>query len=394
MRRLAVLTVGRSDYGIYQPVLAAIEKDPDFELELIVSGQHLSPEFGMTVNEIETDGYQIIERVEMLLSADTPAAISKSMGLGMIGFAQAFERSDLEALIVLGDRFEMMAGVLAALPFGIPIIHIHGGELTLGAIDDQMRHSITKMSQLHFVSTETYRERVIQLGESPKRVIVCGAPSLDRLNTMDYLTLAEINAAFKIELEPGFAICTYHPVTTEYEKTEQELTQLLSVFTKLNIQVLFTMPNADTAGRSIRELVLEYCRNHENAFATESMGSQAYFSAMKLAGLMVGNSSSGILEAGALKLPVVNIGTRQDGRVRGINVIDCEPVAPAIEQACLHAISSDFLNTLESLKHPYGGTGAAKVILDTLKRIDLSKKGATKGFYDLPGLSKLLEAER
>lgn len=387
MTRITVLTVGRSDYGIYQPVLRAIDQDPELDLELMVSGQHLSPEFGLTVSEIESDGYKIIARVEMLLSADTPTAISKSMGLGVLGFSQIYERDKIECLMVLGDRFEMMAGVLAALPFGIPVIHIHGGELTLGAIDDPMRHSITKMSHLHFVSTETYRNRVIQLGEEPERVIVSGAPSLDRLANIEYLSIEELNRVFECQVEPGFILCTYHPVTTDYENAEASLTELLLALSGMKNQVLFTMPNADTSGRSYRKMILDFCDEHEHAFVTESMGSQGYFSAMKHASLMVGNSSSGLLEAGALKLPVVNIGDRQAGRVRGDNVVDCEPLAGAIERACSKVNSEAFRASIQSMKHPYSSSGAGTIIVDGIKAADLSKKSVQKQFFDLPPIS-------
>ena len=295
---IGVVTVARSDYGIYLPILRAIQAEPSLRLGLYVSGAHLSPEFGLTVREIEKDGFDIVERVEMLLSSDSAEGISKAMGLGLIGFAQAFARTRPDLLLVLGDRFEMHAAALAALPFRIPIAHLHGGELTEGAIDDALRHSMTKLSHLHFVSTADYARRVIQLGEAPARVIVSGAPSLDQLRQTRLLTRNEFAERFHIALPEVFLLVTYHPVTLEYEQTEWQIQQLLAALRQTGLPVLFTMPNADTNGRIIRDYIRQYVAAQADspmpAYVVENLGTQGYASVMQMATAMVGNSSSGI----------------------------------------------------------------------------------------------------
>ena len=307
MRTIGVVTVARSDYGIYLPVLRKIQADPELELHLFVTGMHLSPEFGLTVKTIEEDGFQVQERIEMLLSSDTPECIAKSMGLGTIGFAQAFARSRPDILMVLGDRFEMHAAVVASLPFKIPVAHIHGGESTEGAIDEGIRHSITKMSHLHFASTEFYARRIIRMGEEPWRVVVSGAPSLDNLHTVDLLTRPQISFEdrFGLHLEAPTLLVTYHPVTLEYENTETHVRELLAALAGLDFNIVFTYPNADTQGRLIINRIQEFVDMHKQAQVVENLGTQGYFSLMAHSSAMVGNSSSGIIEAASFKLPVV-----------------------------------------------------------------------------------------
>jgi len=265
MRSIGVVTVARSDYGLYLPILRCIQADPILQLKLFVSGMHLSPEFGLTVKMIEADGFDIAERVEMLLSSDSPEGIAKSIGVGVIGFAQAYSRQRPDILLVLGDRFEMYAAVLAALPFKIPVAHIHGGEVTHGAIDDALRHSITKLSHVHFVSTEEYARRVMQLGEEPWRVIVSGAPSLDNLKTVNLFTTQELEAQYDIRLQPPPLLVTFHPVTLEYERTELQISELLAALADSALPVVFTQPNADTSGRVIHRMIAEYVRTQDAA---------------------------------------------------------------------------------------------------------------------------------
>jgi UDP-N-acetylglucosamine 2-epimerase (non-hydrolysing)/GDP/UDP-N,N'-diacetylbacillosamine 2-epimerase (hydrolysing) len=384
VRKLGLVTVARSDYGIYLPVLRKIQADAQLQLCLIVSGMHLAPEFGRTVEVIEEDGFEIAEKVEMLVASDTPEAIAKSMGLGLIGFAQAYARTRPDILIVLGDRFEMHAAALSALPFKIPVAHIHGGELTMGAIDDALRHSMTKLSHLHFVSTDEYARRVIQLGEEPWRVIVSGAPSLDNLQAIRLLSRGELEKKFGLSLNEPPLLVTYHPVTLEYEQTRQQTEELLAALSSFDVPLVFTAPNADTGGRLITQLVRDYVATRSSARLVDNLGTQAYFSLMAISAAMVGNSSSGIIEASAFKLPVVNIGTRQEGRVRGANVIDVGYRREEITAGVKRALSADFRSGLAGMSNPYGSGAAADKIVARLKEVSLDERLLVKRFQDLP----------
>lgn len=383
MRTVGVITVGRSDYGIYKPILQQIQADPNLRVHLIVAGMHLSPEFGLTITTIEADGFEIAERVEMLLSADTPAAITKSMGLGLIGFAQAFARLRPDILLVLGDRFEMHAAALTALPFKIPVAHIHGGEITQGAIDDALRHSITKLSHLHFVATEEYARRVQQLGEEPWRITVCGAPGLDNIGKVKVWSTAELEAKFGLHLDSSPLLVTFHPVTLEYEKTEWQVSELLTALEVSGLPVIFTLPNADTQGRVISRMIKNYVQWHPLAQWVDNLGIQGYFSLMAMAAAMVGNSSSGIIEAPSFKLPVVNIGTRQQGRVRATNVIDCGYRHEEIITAIKKAVQPTFRESLSNSVNPYGQGQAANMIVKQLQEVAIDDRLLVKHFYDL-----------
>lgn len=384
MRTIGVVTVARSDYGIYLPVLRKIQAEPNLQLHLIVSGMHLSPEFGLTVKAIEADGFEIRERVEMLLSSDSPEAIAKSIGLGTISFAQVYVRYRPDILLVLGDRFEMYAAVLAALPFKMPVAHIHGGEITQGAIDDDLRHSITKLSHLHFVATQAYARRVAQLGEEPWRITVSGAPSLDNLHTVRLLTLEELGARYGLRLQPSPLLVTFHPVTLEYERTEWQTRELLAALDDSQMRVIFTMPNADTGGRIIRRMITEYVRERpSSACIMDNLGTQGYFSLMAAAAAMVGNSSSGIIEAPSFGLPVVNVGTRQQGRVRAANVIDVGYERAVILDGIRKAVQPEFRDSLRQMKNPYGCGQASDIIVERLKSVPLDKRLVVKRFYDL-----------
>lgn len=384
MRTIGVVTVSRSDYGIYLPILRRIQTDPDLNLHLIAAGMHLSPEFGLTVRSIEADGFEVRDRVEMLLSSDTPEAIAKAMGLGAIGFAQAYARVRPDILLVLGDRFEMHAAALAALPFKIPMAHTHGGELTEGAIDNALRHSMTKLSHLHFVATEVYAQRLIQMGEEPWRVTVSGAPSLDNLRTVKLLTRAELGARFGVRLDTDPLLVTYHPVTLEYEQTEWQMEELLEALQAFDIPVVFTMPNADPGGRLILQMIREFVRDRPTARLVENLGTQAYFSMMACAAAMVGNSSSGIIEAPSFGLPVVNIGSRQAGRIRAKNVIDVGYSRGEIVEGIRRTVASEFRATLKGLANPYGDGHAAERIVGVLRTVQLDEKLLVKRFHETP----------
>ena len=382
MRRICVITTSRADYSIYTPILKQIQEHPELRLQLVVSGMHLSPEFGFTVQAIEADGFEIADRIEMLLSSDTPEATAKSMGLGMIGFAQTYARSRPDLLLVLGDRFEMHAAVTAALPFTLPVAHIHGGERSEGAIDDSLRHSITKMSHLHFVATEEYKRRVIQMGEEPWRVIHSGAPGLDNVLTTKFLSRAELQRQFSVNLREPFLLVTYHPATLEQEDTARQIEDLLQALNEVNATVIFTSPNADVRSHAIRERIREYARQSDRAQLVMSLGTEGYFSMMRHAAAMVGNSSSGIIEAASLKLPVVNIGNRQHGRVRARNVVDVDCNRQQIVDGIRQAMTQQFRDSLSDLSNPYGDGHAAARILQTLASVKLDNKLVTKRFHE------------
>ena len=384
LRSIGVVTTSRADYSACRPLLKALQADPHISLRLYVSGTHLSPEFGLTVRCIEDDGMEIAERVEMLLSSDTPEAIAKSTGLGLIGFGQAFGSFRPDILVVLGDRYEMLAAALAALPFTIPVAHLSGGELTEGAIDDVLRHSITKLSHLHFAATEEYARRIIQLGEEPWRVTVSGESSLDNLRTITMLSPSELEERYRLQLGGPFLLVTYHPTTLEYEQAESQIDELLTALAKTKLSPVFTQPNADTGNRVIRQKLEQFVASHRSSALVDNFGTQAYFSMMNLATAMVGNSSSGIVEAASFRLPVVNIGTRQHGRIRARNVIDVgysqEEIAKGIQQA----IDPQFRASLGGLTNPYGNGEASSIILERLKNAALGDSLIRKKFYDLP----------
>ncbi len=382
MRTIGIVTVSRSDYSIYLPILRSVQTDSELKMCLFVAGTHFSPEFGMTSAAIAADGFEIGERVDTFLASDTPEAIAKSMGLGVTGFSQAYARSTPDLLVVLGDRFEMHAAALAALPFKIPVAHIHGGELTEGAIDDALRHSITKLSHLHFVSTPSYARRVIQLGEEPWRVVVCGAPSLDNLRAIRLLGREELEAKHGLNLSKPFLLATFHPVTLEYERTESQIGELLAALVACEMPVVFTHPNADTQSHIVTERIKAFVRANSSGRFIDSLGTQSYFSLMAQAAVLVGNSSSGIIEAASFRLPVVNIGSRQRGRIRGPNVIDVGYGREEIEGAITLAMTSQFRETLRDLINPYGNGDAAGKIVNRLKTVPLEDSLIMKRFHD------------
>ncbi len=383
VRKISIVTVARSDYGIYRPVLKALAKESNLEVTLWVSGMHLSPEFGLTYQEIEQDGFSIEEKVEMLISGDSPEAIGKSIGLGVIGFSQVMARSRPDILVVLGDRFEMYAAALASLPFQIPLVHIHGGEVTEGAIDDSLRHSLTKLSHFHFVSCQEYRSRVIQLGEEPWRVMVSGAPGLDSIQQIPLLEKKELEENLSLSLSDSFLLVTFHPVTKEYLQVEKQIDSLLEALEKTEMITIFTLPNADTKGRVIIEKLQKFAQENSWAHLFGSLGSKRYFSLMALATAMVGNSSSGIIEAPSFSLPVVNIGSRQKGRLRAANVIDVGDTSVEILEGIKLASSASFRSSLEDLVNPYGQGNASEKIVKKLQEMSLDDKLLQKKFYNI-----------
>lgn len=384
MRTIGVVTVARSDYYILLPVLRAIEGDPGLRLRLIVGGMHLSPEFGLTVGAIERDGFEIAERVEMLLSSDTALGTAKSIGLGVIGFAEAYARTAPDLLVVLGDRFEMHAAALAALPFGIPIAHIHGGERTEGAIDDALRHGITKMAHLHFTATEEYAARVCRMGEEPWRVTVSGAPSLDNVSTVGRLDDRALQRRFGFPVSPETLLVTFHPVTLALERTKAKVDALLAALDRAHRPIIFTLPNADPGGRLVASAIHAFVETHPDARVLDNLGTQAYFSLMDVVAAMVGNSSSGIIEAASFALPVVNVGARQAGRTRAGNVVDvdADEDAAAISAAIDRATAPAFRASLEGMSNPYGSGDAASTIATVIRDVTIDGRLIMKKFND------------
>lgn len=380
MRKIAVFTGTRAEYGLLYWLLKDIQTDPDLELQLLVSAMHLSPEFGMTYQQIEADGFVITEKVEMLLSSDSAVGTAKSIGLGVIGFADALARMQPDALIILGDRFEALAVAQAAMILRIPIAHIHGGEITEGAYDDAIRHAITKLSLLHFTSTETHRNRVIQLGESPSRVYNVGAVGLDHLARSDLMSISALATSLKFKLKQPYVLVTYHPVTLASEPAEESFLNLLAALDEFpEMQVILTYPNADDGGRAIIPILEAYAkRQPQRVLAITSLGQLRYLSAVKHAAAVVGNSSSGIIEVPSFKVPTVNIGERQRGRLAASSVFSSTTNTDDIVDTLNTVLSKDFGQVV----NPYGKGDASGAILEHLKSAKLNE---TKTFYDLEG---------
>ena len=386
MKRIGIMTGTRAEYGLLKSLMQEINKDNDLELYLIVSGMHLSPEFGMTYQEIEEDGFEINAKVEMLLSSDSPAGISKSIGLGVIGFADEFQRADLDMLILLGDRYEALSAAICALVMRIPIAHLHGGELTEGAIDEGIRHSITKMSYLHFTSTEQYRNRVIQLGENPERVFYVGALGVENIKKINLMTKEELERSIHFEIDENTVIVTYHPVTLENNTVEEQFLNLLEVLDRNpKIRMIFTKANADTNGRIVNELIDKYAaQNSERACAFMSLGQKRYLSALKYCRIVIGNSSSGIIEAPSFGKPIINIGDRQKGRICADSVINCGYTQQEIQQAMETALTEEFENKASNCRNPYEKENTAANIISVIKDYLLNDKiKLKKGFYDI-----------
>jgi len=383
VRTIGVVTVARSDFGILLPLLRRVEADPETALRLYVTGMHLAPEFGLTVNMIESAGIPVGERIEMLVSSDEPEGVAKSMGLGVLGFAQSFAAVRPDILVVMGDRFDMAAGPLAALPFKIPVAHIHGGEVTIGAIDDALRHSLTKLSHLHFASTEEYARRIAQMGEEEWRITVSGAPGLDSLRAVERLDRDAFAARFGVRLPERFLLVTYHPVTLQFDRAEEQLREFLAALDACGLPALCTLPNADTKGRAMGQTVREFARGRPQMMIVDNLGTEGYFSAMGMATAMVGNSSSGIIEAPSFRLPVVNVGIRQEGRIRAANIVDVGPSTAEILAGIEAATSDAFRESLKDMVSPYGDGHASERILERLKGVPLDDRLVLKRFVDL-----------
>lgn len=383
-RKICVVTGSRAEYGLLRWVMQGIKDDPDLTLQIVATGMHLSTEFGLTYQAIEQDGFQIDRKVEMLTSSDTAVGIAKSMGLGLIGFADALHELQPDLIVVLGDRFEILSAVSAALVARIPVAHLHGGETTEGAFDEAIRHSITKMSQLHFVAAEPYRQRVIQLGEQPDHVFLVGGLGIDNIKRLQLLDRAALEGSLDFKLGVKNLLITFHPVTLETASAVNQMQELLTVLAQLkDTQLIFTLPNADTDGRSLIEMVQNFVRDHTNARAFSSLGQLRYLSCIAHVDGVVGNSSSGLAEVPSFKKGTINIGDRQRGRLQACSVINCEPNQESIVSALDQLYSPDFQANLTKVLNPYGEGGASAKVVNTIKHYPL-KDIVKKTFYNLP----------
>lgn len=383
MKKICVVSGTRAEYGLLKSVIDGIRKSSLLELQLIVTGMHLSKEFGLTYKEIENDGFTINHKVDILLSSDTPEGISKSIGIGVMGFADALKDLNPDLLLILGDRYEIFAAATASMISRIPIAHIHGGEITMGAIDESIRHSLTKMSHLHFVAAEEYKDRVIQLGEKPDRVFLVGGLGVDNIKRLKLLDKKSLELSLDIEFKEKNLLITYHPVTLEENTSELQVKQILEALDNLDdTQLIFTMPNADTDGRIIFQLINEFVFSHKNAHVFTSLGQIKYLSCLSFVDGVLGNSSSGLLEVPSFNKGTINIGDRQKGRLKASSVIDCEPNKSSISKAIQNLYSEDFKSKLVDMQNPYGNGGASDSIINTLES-ESFKKLLKKEFHDI-----------
>ena len=383
--KVGVVTGSRADYGLLYPLIKLLRDEPQFDLCLIVTGQHLSYEFGYTIDEVKNDGFKVDKLVETLLSSDSCVGVTKSTGLGLIGFADAYSDLKPDLVIILGDRYESFAAAIAAYFAKIPIVHLHGGELTEGLIDDAIRPSITKMSFFHCVSTEAYRKRVIQLGEHPERVFTCGALGIDNILNETLLGKSELESELGITFGHRNILVTYHPVTLENNTSEQQFASILEVLSSFDIdRFFFTKPNADIYSNVIIKMIDDYVKmNSGRAFSFESLGRKRYLSMLKYVNCVMGNSSSGIIEVPSFGIPSIDVGDRQKGRIAAESVIRCGTDDSSIYHAIEKALSRDFAVHCKSVKNPYGDGHAAERILKILADYTGSLSDVKKSFYDI-----------
>ncbi|MDF2944238.1 MAG: UDP-N-acetyl glucosamine 2-epimerase [Herbinix sp.] len=386
MKRVCIVTATRAEYGLLKNLISSLINLSKYEVKIVATGMHLSPEFGQTYKEIEEDGFQIDEKIEILLSADTSSAISKSMGIALIGFADYFERKKPDLLILLGDRYETLAVCCAALNSRIPIAHIHGGETTEGAIDEAIRHAVSKMSYLHFTTTQEYRNRVIQLGETPDRVFTVGALGVENIYKTQLLDKSEVEQILGITTDTPYTLLTFHPVTLEYGTALSQFTEIILALDKVdNIKVVITKANADADGRVINKMIDDLSTKDPNKYkAFTSLGALKYLSAMKYCSFVIGNTSSGIIEAPSFKIPTINIGDRQRGRAQAASVINCKPISTEISDAIQKVFSAEFQKQLQQIENPYGdGTASEKITHVIDNYLDNNKLDIKKVFYNI-----------
>ena len=380
--KVCVITGSRAEYGLLRWVMQGIKDEPSLTLQIIATGMHLLPKYGNTYQEIEGDGFAIDRKVEMLTGSDTPVGIAKSMGKGMIGFADALNILCPDLIVVLGDRFEIFSAVSAALVARIPIAHIHGGELTEGNFDDALRHSITKMSYLHFVAAEEYQNRVIQLGESPDRVFNVGGLGVDNIARTNLIKKDELESDLQFKFQERNLLVTFHPITLEPDSGIRQLMELLNALDSFpEIGLIFTLPNADTSGQMMAQLIEKYVNSRDNAASYASLGAVRYLSTLACVDGVIGNSSSGLLEAPSCRVGTVNIGDRQRGRLQAASVISCVPNQEVIKNAIRRLMSDDFRHIVQNVVSPFGDCGASERIVQIIKN-QTNQNFASKRFVD------------
>ncbi|ARJ49231.1 UDP-N-acetylglucosamine 2-epimerase [Candidatus Pelagibacter sp. RS40] len=377
-RKICIITGSRAEYGLLYWLIREVNIDKNLELQLIVTGMHLSAEFGLTYKEIEKD-FKIDMKIDMHLSSDTAEGISSSMGIAQKSFSEAYSKLKPDIIVVLGDRYEIFSAVTAAMISRIPIAHIHGGEATEGSIDEAIRHSITKMSHLHFTATEEYSKRVIQLGENPDKVFTVGGMGVENIKRLTLFTKEEFEKLIDFKLNIKNILVTFHPVTLEKNTSKKQFSEILDAIDDLkNTNIIFTKTNSDTGGKIINSMIDEYTSKNQNkSISITSMGQLNFLSALKYMDFIIGNSSSGLLEAPSLKIGTINIGDRQKGRIKAKSIIDCSPNKKSIKYAIKKAYSNEFQNLLKNIKNPYGdGCPSQKIIkiLNSISIDDLLKK--------------------
>ncbi len=384
MKAITVLTATRAEYGLLSPIIRALKSVDEFEVRIVVTGAHLSQEYGLTYKEIEEDGYEIDRKIEMLLGSDTTVSISKSMGLAMISFADYFSERRPDALLVLGDRYETLAVCCVAMNERIPIIHLYGGETTEGAIDEAVRHAITKMSYLHLAGSEAYRRRVIQLGENPERVFTVGSIGVENALNMNLLNRRELGKQLQFSLDCPYAVVTFHPVTLNNNSTLEQVGELLkAIAEKSEMKYIITKANADSEGRKINYVIEEFAKQRKNVIVVSSLGSLRYLSALKYADMVIGNSSSGLAEAPAFGIPTINIGDRQKGRWKEKSVIDCEPTCENICRAIERAQSDDFKKICVQVAKSCSNEKTTSKVVSAIQKMMSEDIDLKKEFYDV-----------
>ena len=385
-KKIGVLTATRAEFGLLKPLIIRLKQEEFCDVKVLVTGAHLSPDFGYTYKEIESAGIPIDVKIECLTEGDSPKDISNNMSLALTGFANYFDNHKMDLLIVLGDRYETMAVCIAAMNAEIPIAHIHGGEATEGLIDEAIRHSITKMSQLHFVCTDVYRNRVIQMGEQPSKVFNVGALAVENINNIHFYSREKLGESIGLDLSGDFAVVTYHPVTLEENSGVDQVGELLYAIDSFpNLKFVFTKSNSDAGGRRINRLIDDFAKERNNVVAVTSLGVERYLSAVKNSCVVIGNSSSGIIEAPCLHVPTVNIGDRQKGRFMPESVLNCGPEREAIIESIKIGISPDFRNKIKDMTNPFGN-GNTSEIITMIIRSEFEKYGLInikKHFYDM-----------
>lgn len=384
-KNVCVVTGSRAEYGLFYPLLKALKKEKIFNLQIIATGMHLSKEFGFTYREIQNDGFDITKKVDIKLKEDTSADILNSMGTALSGLGSAFKEIKPDLVILLGDRFETFCAAVAAHVSGVVIAHLHGGELSAGAIDEAFRHAVTKMSQFHFTSTEAYRSRVIQLGENPSKVFNVGAIGIDNIKEISFMPKQQLEKELNFEFDENIVLVTFHPVTLEKNTAGQQFGELLKALQLFpELRIIFTLPNADTDGRAIIKMIREFVKeNTERARVFSSLGRVRYLSLVKIIKAVIGNSSSGVIEVPSLGKPTINIGDRQKGRLMAESVINCKPECASIQRALHKALKPEFQCFCTKTKNPYGNGDTTRKIIAIMKNNINKLDSLKKMFYDL-----------